>query len=165
MEKQTRIANLQLTDWTGPVGVALLLNRLSLGAMFLLAGIGKLKMGPAAFYRDVFLSIRPSWLPEVLAWPYGHALPFLEVLVGALLVVGLFARVTAGGMALMLASFTIALWAAGMFFQGGAPFHTNVILLTLAILLAVMGPGRYSLDHLIRRLKVARAKTGQAPPV
>jgi uncharacterized membrane protein YphA (DoxX/SURF4 family) len=159
MENQPRIVNLQLTDSTGPVGVALLLNRLALGFMFLLAGIGKLKMGPAAFYRDVFLAVRPPWLPEILAKPYGYALPFLEALVGALLIIGLLSRVTAGVMALMLASFTIALWAAGMFFQGGGPFHTNVILLTLAILLATMGPGRYSLDYLIRRGKVARAKS------
>lgn len=165
MANQTRSVNLQLIGWTGPVAVALLLNRLSLGVFFLLAGIGKLRMGPAVFYREAFVKLRPSWLPESLASPYGHALPFLEFAVGALLVLGLLTRLTAGVVALMLASFTIALWVAGMFFApGGAPFHTNVVFLTLAILLATTGPGRYSLDYLLRRRKIQAALQSTSGP-
>lgn len=157
MQNRTGALSSRWTDSTGFLGVALLLNRLSLGLLFLLAGWAKLKMGPAKFYQEAFLMLRPAWLPEPLASPYGHALPFLEFLVGAMLMVGLLSRITAGAMALMLLSFTIALAAAGMFFQGGAPFHTNVIYITLAVLLAATGPGAYSLDHLIRRRKAARA--------
>jgi uncharacterized membrane protein YphA (DoxX/SURF4 family) len=131
----------------GPVSLALLLNRFSLGLCFLAAGVMKLRMGVHEFYTKAFLGLRPAWLPDLLAWPYGHALPFVEVLVGGLLIIGLFTRVTAGVMTVMLISFTIALMGAGMFFQNGQPFHTNVILGTLAFLLATLGGGRWSLDH------------------
>lgn len=157
MQSQERGVALQLGGWTGSIGIALLLNRLSLGLVFLMAGVTKIKMGPGKFYREGFLPLQPAWLPEAFASPYGHALPYLEFVLGAMLIVGFLGRITAGAIALMLISFTIALAAAGMFFKGGGPFHLNVVLATLAILLAATGPGAYSLDHLIRRRKIERA--------
>lgn len=164
MQEKSRSVNLQLIGWSGPVAVALLLNRLALGMFFLLAGLAKIRMGSGVFYREGFTALKPAWFPEVFARPYGHALPFLELMVGTLLVIGLLSRLTAGVIAIMLASFTVALWAAGMFFQGGGPFHTNVVFLTLAILLAATGPGRYSLDYLLRRRKIEAALTSAAAP-
>jgi uncharacterized membrane protein YphA (DoxX/SURF4 family) len=37
---------------------------------------------------------------------------------------------------------------AHLFFSGSGPFHTNVVFLTLALLLAVIGPGSLSADTL-----------------
>ncbi len=125
---------------------ALLLNRLALGAFFLLAGLGKLRMGVGKFYSEGFTGLRPAWLPEAFAWPFGHALPFIEFAVGGLLVIGLLGRLTAATIALLLLSFCIALHQAGMLFQGPGPFNVDIILLTLSVLLAATGPGRFSVD-------------------
>ena len=135
----------------GLLDAVLLLNRLALGLYFLLAGVGKLRMGVGQFYEKGFLKLKPAWLPDAVASPYGHALPFLECALGGLLVLGLLGRWAAGLMALLLLSFTVALWQAGMFFGGPGPFHDNVPFLTLAMLLAVTGPGRFSVDGLLKR--------------
>ncbi len=134
----------ELTD------LALLINRLSLGMVFLLAGAQKIAGGINTFYEKGFLSLKPSWLPVWFAWPYGHALPFLELVLGAMLIVGLFSRTTAGLIAIMLFSFTIALASKGMFFANG-PIHPNVVYLTLAVLLAVLGAGSLSADRMWRK--------------
>ena len=123
------------------VDVALLLNRLSLGMFFLIAGVMKISGGVSQFVNGPYKSTTPSWLPGWFATPYGYALPWAEAGLGALLVIGLFGRIAAGAIAMMLFSFLIA---AG-FLQEHGPFSTNVILLTLALLLAVSGPGRYAL--------------------
>lgn len=130
----------------GLLGLVLLLNRLSLGLFFLLAGIEKFKSGVEVFYKGSYLSLRPVWLPDWFSVPYGHAVPFIEVLLGAGLILGFFGRATAGLASLILLSFTIALQQAGMFFPKAGPFHTNVILFTLALLLAMVGPGGFSVD-------------------
>jgi len=144
-------AQLPLIGWTGPVGVALLLNRLALGLYFFLAGVGKFRMGVGVFYEQGFVPLRPAWLPEALGRPFGYALPLIELLLGLLLIAGLFSRITAGLIALLLATFTIALAQAGLFFPAAGPFHANVVFFTLAILLASVGPGRYSVDDLLAK--------------
>jgi uncharacterized membrane protein YphA (DoxX/SURF4 family) len=139
--------------------VTLLLNRLAIGLIFLLAGAHKIGMGVRTFYEQGFLALKPAWLPTLLAAPYGYALPFLEVAVGTLLIIGAFGRVVAGVATLMLISFTIALYAAGKFFPESGPFHTNVVFITITLLLAATGPGPFSLDTVIRnagRLRVGR---------
>jgi putative oxidoreductase len=144
--------------------IALLVNRLSLGLYFLLAGVGKLRTGVGEFYTKAFSGLRPAWLPEAVASPFGHALPFIEVAVGALLVAGLLARLTAGVMALLLLSFSIALWQAGLFVGGAGPFHTNIVFFTLAILLAVTGPGRASLEGVCCRRPPPEAAVSAGKP-
>ncbi|MGQ9651403.1 MAG: DoxX family protein [Phycisphaerae bacterium] len=131
----------------GMMTLALFLSRCSLGLYFLFAGIGKIKSGVEAFYKGGFTSLKPLWLPDWFAMPYGHALPFVEVLVGAALIVGFYGRLAAAVAALALVSFVIALYQAGAIFpEKGGPFHPNVIFLTLAFLLAVTGPGTFSVD-------------------
>jgi uncharacterized membrane protein YphA (DoxX/SURF4 family) len=133
------------------LGLALLVNRLLLGVLFIYASIGKFKMGVGEFYDKGFKPLTPSWLPAILASPYGHAIPFLEMIVGVLLVLGLLGRLTATAAFLMIASFTIALCAAkGL--SGGQPglFHNNFFLLGITFLLAAAGPGCASVDQCLR---------------
>ena len=74
------------------VNLALLANRLSLGVYFAIAGYGKVfKMGMDE-WMQVFGKSTPSWLPTWFATPYGYALPFVEMLVGAVLILGLYGR-------------------------------------------------------------------------
>jgi len=132
------------------MSLALLLNRLSLGVYFLWEGVKKIHGGVQAFYDGTFTNLRPAWLPDWFAVPYGHAVPFAETILGAMLIVGLLGRVASGALFLMMLSFTIAVYSAGPV-SGPGPYHTNVVFATLALLLMATGSGRLSLDALLCR--------------
>ena len=154
--------------------LAVLLNRLALGAYLGWAGVGKvggevskIPSSLGSFYRSPgYQKMQPDWLPESLAQVHGFALPWVELLCGLLLILGLLGRVAAGVAALLLLSIVVALgmWY-GLFIeqvnydtpenpQPGL-FHPSVIMLTLAILLTVTGSGRFSLDGLWSRRRRA----------
>jgi len=150
------------TGW--PLDLALLLARVALGAFFLLAGIGKFRMGHEAWIQ-AYSQMKPLWLPEWVATLHGPALPYLEVTVGTLMILGLLARLAGAGMTLMLISFTIV---TGLI-HPQLPFHHNGILLPLAFLLTVTGPGRIALDTALfgppgsKRGTVLQPQTGPGP--
>ena len=139
-----------------PFAILILINRLSLGLLFFFAGIRKLlpdEAGQTLWVKlDGFASHVASQapLPLFLGKTYGFALPFVEIVAGFLVAVGLLGRVGASVIALMLLSFMMAL---GIDFWSpqGSPFDKNVILFTLALLLVATGSGRLSLGYLIRR--------------
>lgn len=135
-----------------------LLARAALGLYFLLAGVGKvrgeLQNGLGTFYEGSFQGLQPEWLPTFFAAPYGYALPWAEVIVGAMLVLGLATRISATLIALMLLSFTIALMMAkGVTGGGPGPFHANVVMIALALMLLVLGGGAISIDAAFRGKK------------
>ena len=140
--------------------VALLLCRLSLGGMFLLSGfaksMGELRNGLGTFRRGFYAALQPPFVPDFVATPYGYVLPWLELVLGVLLVIGLFGRVTALLIVFVMASILTSQVAAfGVTaVQGqGPPFHANYVLISLAFLLVVLGPGRLSVDALLRGRK------------
>lgn len=150
------------------VSIALLLNRLSLGGYFLAAGIGKITSegGIKGFVEGMFSKLTPDWLPQALATPYGYSLPVAEVVLGGLLMIGLLTRISALLIALMILSFTIALVIANDSLSGGGPnvFHSNVILVTLGLLLFRIGPGRISIDALCPFGKKCKTSDTDAQP-
>ncbi|MGB0767643.1 MAG: DoxX family protein [Phycisphaeraceae bacterium] len=134
---------------TNLISVALLLNRLTLGVLFALAGVRKLLPTDEATIVDKmngFASYVASQapLPEALGKAYGYALPWAEILVGATLIVGFFTRLSAVLIGLMLLSFIIAMGVEWWPAQGPA-FSKNVILLTLCVLIAAAGSGKFAL--------------------
>ncbi len=155
------------TSW--PYALLLLINRVPLGLLFLLAGVRKLlpidwvgtylsasrftsAVGDMAenlhkFVEQVIVPTAP--LPAALARGYGYALPFVEMLAGACLILGFFGRVSAGIIALLLLSFMLAMGINWWPERGGA-FDKNVILFTLAVWLFFTGPGRISLDFALQ---------------
>jgi uncharacterized membrane protein YphA (DoxX/SURF4 family) len=151
--------------------VALLLTRVTIGLYLMLAGVGKVRgeMGDlpgslGSFYRGPFTSMQPGWLPDFFAAPYGYVLPWAEVIIGALLILGLFGRTMAALVALMILSFTIALamqhgLTAKPAGSGGGPFSANYIQVAAAFLLACTGPGTISLDRILRGRRAAKTKT------
>ena len=162
---QAPSANMPQTRQT-LVDIGFLLLRVSIGLYLLLAGIGKVRgefnNGFGSFYRGSFKSMQPEWLPNALAAPYGYALPWAEVVVGALLILGLFGSIAAALTGLMILSFTIALalkfgsiTAQPADARGGA-FSANYIQIAACFLLTFVGPGAISLDRVIRK---KRAKT------
>jgi len=79
--------------------------RLALAAVFLIAGGSKLPH-PWAFVHTVE---GYKMLPDALARPFGLALPWIEVLIGLYLLLGLFTRIVAAVSAAVLVLFLVAL--------------------------------------------------------
>jgi len=140
---------------------ALFFARASIGLYFALAGWGKVlgefDDGFGSFYRGAVKGMSPDWLPEVLAQGYGYALPWVELIVGGLLVIGLFGRVAAGVLTLTMVSILMAQFdhlgagtAAKMPDLPG-PFNPNFIYTALVFLLLVAGPGCWSVDAVLFR--------------
>ena len=134
-----------------PVGsLILLLNRVPLGLLFLLAGVRKLLPKPDGSVMQSlngFASYAASQapLPEALGKAYGYALPFVEIIAGGLLILGLLTRVSALVIGLMLLSFMVAM-GINWWPESGPAFDKNVILFTLSLLLVMIGGGAWSLD-------------------
>jgi len=80
-----------------------LLFRIGLGVVFIVSGAGKLPE-LAAFVNQVE---EADILPHALARVYGTALPWVEIVIGALLILGLFSRFAAGIGGLAALSFII----------------------------------------------------------
>lgn len=125
--------------------LALLLTRVMLGLYMAGAGWRKIEGGVGAFVSGNFAKSKPAWLPDAIATPYGHAIPWLELSLGLLLIAGLFSRVAGVANAVLLLSIAIAVGA----FKGFAPHHAMVFC-ALSLLIASVGPGRFSIDALFR---------------
>ena len=83
---------------------AIIAIRLLLGGLFLAAGLAKVGaplQTLAAIYS--YQIVLPDWLANTIA----HTLPWVEILLGLGLIVGLWLPVTVGGTALILAAFTV----------------------------------------------------------
>jgi uncharacterized membrane protein YphA (DoxX/SURF4 family) len=116
--------------------------RVPFGLFFFLAGYGKIANGVDKF-ADQMIGHVPSYMPAWFGNAYLHALPFVELLTGAMIVLGAFTRVAAVLQTLLLISFMIAM---GIKAPSG-PFHYNFIFLGIALMLAFAGPGAWSIDQ------------------
>jgi len=140
------------------IDLTLLLTRLALGGYLALAGFakaaGEINNGLGSFYNGYFQAMQPAWLPDILAAPYGYALPWLEIVVGLMVALGFATTLASLAQALMIASFTIALaMAHGLDAQPDSapgPFSANYIMIAATLLIAAAGPGRVAIDRLIR---------------
>jgi uncharacterized membrane protein YphA (DoxX/SURF4 family) len=95
-----------------------LLARVVVGGVWVVAGALKLS-DPAGNVRSVRAY---RLLPEAVVPVVGHALPILEILVGACLLVGVLTRLAAAVSALMLSAFVIGIasaWARGLSIECG----------------------------------------------
>jgi len=81
-----------------------LLFRLILGGIFIFTGFAKVNHISALINEIKQYQI----LPYALASVYGHVLPYLEIVVGVLLVLGIVLRISASIAGLMLISFAVA---------------------------------------------------------
>lgn len=141
--------------------IGLLIGRLALGAYFMIAGWVKITtIGPGAF-ADQNMGAAQAYLPDSLARPFLLCLPYIELVCGVALAFGLLTRVVSLAIAALLVSFIIAITGIDSTNAGGGPFHPNVILLALALLLFFCGSGRYGLDGRVA-MKKARANAGRA---
>jgi thiosulfate dehydrogenase [quinone] large subunit len=77
--------------WRDGKAAALALGRWALGLLFLVAGIGKLR-DVSGFATSIVKQFEQTWLPSLLVTIFGYVLPFVELLLGLLLLSGVFRR-------------------------------------------------------------------------
>ncbi len=137
----------KLLNSSASASLGLLLARVPLGAYFLIAGFSKFtgKGGVGGFVGSA-TDLLPSYVPTPAGQMYLYALPLVEVLVGAMLVLGALTRL--GGLlaSLMLVSFLLAF---GQLRHPELPFQPNVIFLGVALLVLLSGAGAVSFDRVI----------------
>jgi uncharacterized membrane protein YphA (DoxX/SURF4 family) len=136
----------------------LLFARLVLGLIFFMAGAWKVfQLGPVEHARKFFIDpYVDSFLPLWSRWAVGTIIPFVELLAGALVILGLRVReaLVALGSVLVIVTFGHLLK------EPLYEFHTHVIprlALLLFILLLPSESDRFSLDNLLRSRKVVNA--------
>jgi uncharacterized membrane protein YphA (DoxX/SURF4 family) len=134
--------------------------RVLLGALFVVAGASKVG------HADVFAAEIAGFrlLPAAVIAPIAIALPFLEMLLGVYLILGLFTRTAAWIAVALFAVFDLAIASAvvrGMTISCGcfgpsdatvtswAEVARDAVLVVLAALVALRPPGTFALDRRI----------------
>src|SRR6266849_8957521 len=138
---------------------AILFARLVLGLIFFMAGVWKVfQLGPLQHARKYFLPFADTFLPVWSLWATGVVIPFVELIAGALVIIGLRVREAMVALGFVLAIVTFG----HLLHEPLYEFHTHVIPRLALLLFVLMIPredDRISLDHLIAR---RRERSGKA---
>lgn len=130
---------------------ALLFARLVLGLIFFMAGVWKVfQLGPLEHARKYFLTFADTFLPVWSLWLVGVIIPVIELVAGALVLVGLRTRAALVALGFVLAVVTFGHLLKEPLYE----FHTHVIprlALLLFILLLPREDDRFSVDYLLAR--------------
>ena len=133
------------------IATALFLARAVLGLIFLMAGVYKVfSLGPVGHVRRFFLPYQDTFLPTWSLWAVGLAIPFIELIAGALVFVG-WLRTEAY---LALGAVLVVVTFGHLLHEPLYAFHEHVIpRLALLLLLLLMPPqaDRFSIDELLHR--------------
>jgi thiosulfate dehydrogenase (quinone) large subunit len=123
------------------------LLRVTLGLIFLTTGIVKFVMGIGTFAAGLQQEFSGK-LPMFIVTPFGYALPFMEVTVGALLVLGLFNVI-----ALVLAGLLLMVLTFGKVVENDSATVADNLsyVLIYFVLLWLADYNGYSIDRLRRR--------------
>jgi putative oxidoreductase len=130
---------------------AILFARLVLGLIFFMAGVMKVfQLGPLNHARKYFLPFADTFLPVWSLWAMGVIIPFVELIAGAMVILGLRVREALVALGFVLAVVTFGHLLKEPLYE----FHTHVIprlALLLFIFLLPRGDDRFSLDYLVAR--------------
>ena len=110
------------------------------------------KLGPLEHARKYFLPYADTFLPMWSLWATGVVIPFVELIAGALVILGLRTREALVSLGFVLAIVTFGHLLKEPLYE----FHTHVIprlALLLFILLLPREDDRFSTDYLLRRGK------------
>jgi uncharacterized membrane protein YphA (DoxX/SURF4 family) len=135
---------------------AILFARLVLGLIFFMAGVMKVfELGPLNHARKYFLPYADTFLPIWSLWVMGVIIPFIELIAGALVILGLRVRE-----ALVALGFVLAIVTFGHLLKEPLyEFHTHVIprlALLLFVFLLPREDDLFSLDNVITRFMARR---------
>ena len=92
-----------------PRCLAYAILRVTLGGVFLFYGVGKFVVGVAVTAHGFQEAFAKTWVPPASVYAFSVVLPFFEVMVGALLILGLFTRLAAAVAGLLIMALTIGL--------------------------------------------------------
>ncbi|HET6976050.1 MAG TPA: DoxX family protein [Pyrinomonadaceae bacterium] len=130
---------------------AILFARLVLGLIFFMAGVMKVfQLGPLNHARKYFLPFADTFLPVWSLWAMGVVIPFVELIAGAMIILGLRIREALVALGFVLAVVTFGHLLKEPLYE----FHTHVIprlALLLFVFLLPRQDDRFSLDHFIAR--------------
>jgi uncharacterized membrane protein YphA (DoxX/SURF4 family) len=123
-----------------------------------MAGVSKVfQLGPLEHARRYFLPYSDTFLPVWSLWAVGVIIPFIELITGALVIIGLRTRE-----ALILLGFVLAIVTFGHLLKSPLyEFHTHVIprlALLLFILMLPRESDRFSIDYLLSWMKTRNAQ-------
>lgn len=129
--------------------VALLLLRVVLGIYFVIAGLAQVATF-AAGYREVFsgFAILGPIGGTATQTIVGILFPWIEIILGVLLVAGLATSVVAAVIALLSFVFTVI----GGFIEG-ASLAKDILFVAVALVLMILGGGNISCDGTIKKGK------------
>src|SRR6266566_5058511 len=130
---------------------AMLFARLVLGLIFFMAGVWKVfQLGPLQHARKYFLPFADTFLPVWSLWATGVVIPFVELIAGGLVILGLRTREALVALGAVLAIVTFGHLLKEPLYE----FHTHVIprlALLLFIFLLPREDDRFSIDQLITK--------------
>ena len=130
---------------------AILFARLVLGLIFFMAGVMKVfQLGPLNHARKYFLPFADTFLPVWSLWAMGVVIPFVELIAGALLILGLRVREALVALGFVLVVVTFGHLLRVPLYE----FHIHVIPRLALLLFVFLLPridDRFSLDHFVRR--------------
>jgi uncharacterized membrane protein YphA (DoxX/SURF4 family) len=130
---------------------AVLFARLVVGLIFFMAGAWKVfSLGPVGHVRKFFLPFQNTFLPAWSLWAVGFTIPFVELIAGALVIVGLWTRGACIALGCVLAIVTFGHLLENPLY----PFHEHVLprlVLVLFVLVMPRANDRYSIDAVLTR--------------
>jgi uncharacterized membrane protein YphA (DoxX/SURF4 family) len=139
---------------------ALFFARLVLGFIFFMAGMMKVfQMGPVEHARKYFLPFSDTFLPVWSLWTVGVVIPFVELIGGALVILGLRKRDALIGLGGVLVIVTFG----HLLHDALYDFSSHVIPrlgLVLFLLWCPPEADRFSIDHLLTRNRLKSTKPG-----
>jgi len=128
---------------------AILFARLVLGLIFFMAGEWKVfQLGPIEHVKMFFLPYTDTFLPVWSLWAVGFTIPFVELIAGGMVIIGLRTREALVALGFVLAVVTFGHLLKEPLYE----FHTHVIprlALLLFVLLLPREADRFSLDHFL----------------
>src|SRR5689334_5249169 len=140
--------------------LGLLLARLPVGVLFCFEGYQKIaRLGVSNFVAEHSSQV-PAFMPGWFGKPFLTGLPFIEIVLGAAVVLGLFTRLSGLMLACLLGSF-IMITGIHDGTGGNWPFNLNFLFLGTALMLLFTGAGAISAD---RKLFVRRQAKGGGFP-
>ena len=121
--------------------------RITVGVMFLFYGIGKFRAG-LSNSADGIIKAFDGKLPTVMVSPFAHVLPFAEVTIGALVLLGIFTEISLILAGLLMMALTFGVVVSG---QAGIVANNVVYAFIIFAIAYLVDNNRYSVDGLLRK--------------
>ena len=134
---------------------AILFARLVLGLIFFMAGVYKVfVLGPTGHVQKYFLPFQDTFLPTWSLWAVGFTIPFVELIAGALVIVGWKTRYALIALGIVLAIVTFG----HLLHEPLYPFHEHVIPRLALLLFILVMPEELDTISIDQALKIKNQK-------